>query len=421
MGHLIPGNPLGHMASPRVMAWVELILSTPVVLWAGWPLFVRGWQSVVNRSLNMFTLIAMGVGVAYLYSVVATIAPGIFPTSFRDASGKVGLYFEAAAVITALVLLGQVLELRARSQTSSAIRRSWASHPRRRGSSATMAREEDVPLEQVQVGQTPARSSRREGAGGRHDPRRHKRGGRVDDDRRVDSGRESTGRQGDRRHGQRHGQLHHAGREDRRRDTLLAQIVQMVSEAQRSRAPIQRLGRQGCRVVRSRRHRRRGVLTFVVWAVFGPQPALAYAVVNAVAVLIIACPCALGLGHADVDHGRRRPRRQRRCAHQERRGAGDHGEGGHAGRRQDRHAHRGQAAPRFGRAASGTRRSVHCCAWRPASNAAASIRWPRPSSPALRRGTSNLTDSAELSIAHRPGHHGNGGRPPRRARQPQAA
>jgi len=293
MGHLIPGNPFGHIASPRMMAWIELALATPVVLWAGWPLFMRGWQSLVNRNLNMFTLIAMGVGVAYLYSVVATILPGIFPMSFRDSTGKVGLYFEAAAAITALVLLGQVLELRARSQTSGAIRALLGLAPKTARLVGDDDREENIALEQVQVGQrlrvrpgekVPVDGNILEGASA------------VDESMMTGESIPVEKNVGDKVIG---GTLNGTGSfimraEKIGRDTLLSQIVQMVSEAQRSRAPIQRLADKVSAwfvpavILIS-------LLTFTLWAIFGPQPSLAYAVVNAVAVLIIACPCALGL------------------------------------------------------------------------------------------------------------------------------
>ncbi len=293
MGHMIPGNPLGHLASPRVTAWAELALATPVVLWAGWPLWVRGWQSIAHRSLNMFTLIALGVGVAYLYSVVATLAPGIFPASFRDADGKVGLYFEAAAVITTLVLLGQVLELRARSRTGGAIRALLGLAPKAARLVRDDGSEEDVPLEQVQVDQrlrvrpgekVPVDGTILEGTSA------------VDESMMTGESMPVEKHAGDRVIG---GTVNGTGgfimRAERiGRDTLLAQIVQMVSEAQRSRAPIQRLADLVASWFVPAVMGTAGV-TFVLWALLGPEPALAYAVVNAVAVLIIACPCALGL------------------------------------------------------------------------------------------------------------------------------
>ena len=293
MGHMIPGNPLMHLASPGVLAWVEWVLSTPVVLWAGWPLLVRGWQSLVNRSLNMFTLIAMGVSVAYLYSVVATIVPGIFPASFRDATGKVGLYFEAAAVIIALVLLGQVLELRAHSQTSGAIRALLRLAPKTARRIHDDGREEDIPLEQVQVGQ---RLRVRPGENVPVDGKLLDGTSAVDESMMTGESMPVTKRVGDPVTA---GTVNGTGSfvmqaQKIGRDTLLAQIVRMVSEAQRSRAPIQRLADTVAgwfvpAVILI------AAVTFVVWAIFGPQPSLAYAVVNAVAVLIIACPCALGL------------------------------------------------------------------------------------------------------------------------------
>jgi Cu+-exporting ATPase len=293
MGHLIPGNPFAHLGSPRAMAWVELILASPVVLWCGWPLLVRGWKSLVNRSLNMFTLIAIGISVAYLYSVVATISPGLFPASFRDHTGKVGLYFEAAAVITALVLLGQVLELRARSQTSGAIRALLGLAPKTARLIDDSETESDVPLEEVRVGQK----------------LRVRPGEKVPVDGVVVEGRSAIDESmmsgepvpvekqpGDKVSG---GTVNGTGgfvlrAEKVGSDTLLAQIVKMVGEAQRSRAPIQRLADSvaawfvpAILLI--------AVITFIAWAVFGPAPSMAYATVNAVAVLIIACPCALGL------------------------------------------------------------------------------------------------------------------------------
>src|SRR5437899_9668729 len=290
---MLPGEPLRHLMSPRVSAWVQLALATPVVLWAGWPFFVRGWASIINRSLNMFTLIALGTGTAYLYSVAATVAPGLFPESFRTHGGEVGLYFEAAAVITVLVLLGQVLELRARSQTSSAIKALLNLAPPTARRIRPDGAEEDVPLEAVQVG----------------DQLRVRPGERIPVDGVVVEGTSAvdesmvTGEPipvektpGSRVTG---GTVNGRGafvmRADRGgSETLLARIVQMVSEAQRTRAPIQRLADlvsawfvPAVVVI--------AVLTFVGWSLWGPEPRLAYGMVNAVAVLIIACPCALGL------------------------------------------------------------------------------------------------------------------------------
>jgi Cu+-exporting ATPase len=293
MGDMLPGQPLRHLIPGRVSAWLQLVLATPVVLWAGWPFFVRGWASIVNRSLNMFTLIALGTGMAYVFSVVGTIAPGLFPESFRAHGGEVGLYFEAAAVITVLVLLGQVLELRARSQTSSAIKALLNLAPPTARRVRPDGSEEDVPLEAVQVG----------------DLLRVRPGERVPVDGAVVEGASAvdesmvTGESipvekvpGSRVTG---GTVNGTGTVVMRAErvgseTLLARIVQMVGEAQRTRAPIQRLADQVSgwfvpTVVGV------AVLTFVGWSLWGPEPRLAYGLVNAVAVLIIACPCALGL------------------------------------------------------------------------------------------------------------------------------
>ncbi len=289
----LPGLPLHQLLPPAAMGWLELALAAPVVLWGGWPFFVRGGQSVALRSPNMFTLIALGVGLAFVYSVAAVLAPGLFPPSFRDASGQVGTYFEAAAVIVTLVLVGQVLELRARSQTGAAIRALLGLAPKTARRIRPDGGEEDVPLEHVQVG----------------DRLRVRPGEKVPVDGSVVEGRSAvdealvTGEPipvekelGSRLVG---GTVNGTGslvmRADKvGADTLLARIVQMVSQAQRSRAPIQRLADRVSAwfvpaVILI------AVGTFIVWAVRGPEPRMAYALVNAVAVLIIACPCALGL------------------------------------------------------------------------------------------------------------------------------
>jgi P-type Cu+ transporter len=290
---MLPGEPLRHLISSRAAAWLQLVLATPVVLWAGGPFFVRGWVSIVNRSLNMFTLIAIGTGTAYLYSVVGAIAPGVFPDSFRTHGGEIGLYFEAAAVITVLVLLGQVLELRARSQTSSAIKALLNLAPPTARRIRPDGTEEDVPLESVQVGdrlrvrpgeRVPVDGTVGEGASavdesmvtGESIPVEKVPGSRV-------TGGTVNGTGGFIMRAERVGS-----------ETLLARIVQMVSEAQRTRAPIQRLADQVSAwfvpaVVAV------AVLTFIGWSLWGPEPRFAYGLVNAVAVLIIACPCALGL------------------------------------------------------------------------------------------------------------------------------
>ena len=279
--------------SMLTVQWIEFALATPVVLWGGWPIFQRGWASLVNRSLNMFTLIALGTGVAYLYSVVAVVAPGIFPNVFRTPHGAVPVYFEAAAVIVTLVLLGQVLELRARSRTSDAIKKLLNLAPKTARRLKADSSEEDVAVETVQAG----------------DRLRVRPGERIPTDGVVQEGTSAvdeamiTGEPipvektaGSKVTG---GTVNGTGSlviEAKRvgADTLLAQIVRMVSEAQRSRAPIQKLadvvsGWFVPAVVGI------AALTFVVWAWIGPEPRLAYALVNAVAVLIIACPCALGL------------------------------------------------------------------------------------------------------------------------------
>ncbi len=293
MRHLLPGEPLEALLGHGALPWVELALATPVVLWGGWPFFVRGWRSVLARSLNMFTLIAIGVGVAYVYSVVGAALPGLFPDSLRDAHGAVGVYFEAAAAIVTLVLLGQVLELRARRRTGSAIRELLDLAPKTARRIAEDGSEADVPLGEVHPG----------------DRLRVRPGEKVPVDGEVLEGRSAvdesmitgepipTEKQvGDKVTG---ATVNQAGafvmRADRvGAETLLARIVAMVSEAQRTRAPIQRLvdtisGWFVPAVIVA------AVVTFAVWVLAGPEPRMAHAIVNAVAVLIIACPCALGL------------------------------------------------------------------------------------------------------------------------------
>lgn len=293
MGDLIPGQPFEGLLPGAWPQWIQFAMATPVVLWGGWPFFVRGVQSVRTMNLNMFTLIALGVGVAYVFSVVATVAPGIFPDAFRGMHGNVAVYFEAAAVITTLVLLGQVLELRARSQTSGAIRALLELAPPTAHRINDDGSEEEVSIDHLREG----------------DRLRVRPGEKVPVDGEIIEGRSSvdesmvTGEPipveknaGDKVTG---GTVNgtggfimkatHVGE-----DTMLSQIVKMVSEAQRSRAPIQRLADTvsgwfvPAVVVIS-------IITFIVWSLFGPEPAMAFATVNAVAVLIIACPCALGL------------------------------------------------------------------------------------------------------------------------------
>jgi Cu+-exporting ATPase len=292
MSDLVPGHPLERAISMTTLGWLQLALATPVVLWGGWPFFERAWQSLINRSLNMFTLIGLGVSVAYVYSVVALIFPAAFPASFRE-MGVVPVYFEAAAVITTLVLLGQVLELRARSRTGAAIKALLGLAPKIARRVRAEGIEEDVPLEHVKRG----------------DQLRVRPGEKVPVDGIVTDGASSvdesmiTGEAipiekhlGDQvvggtvnGNGSFIMRAEHVGTE-----TLLARIVQMVASAQRSRAPIQKLadviaGYFVPLVIAI------AVITFVAWASFGPEPRLAHGLINAVAVLIIACPCALGL------------------------------------------------------------------------------------------------------------------------------
>jgi Cu+-exporting ATPase len=284
---------LMQFASPRMWQWLEFILATPVVLWGGWPFFVRGWRSLVTRNLNMFTLIGLGTGMAYGFSVVGVLFPEIFPASFRGEGGEVAVYFEAAAAITTLVLLGQVMELRARSRTGAAIKALLGLAPK----TARLIREDgsevDVPLDQVKPG----------------DRLRVRPGEKIPVDGHVLEGASSVDEsmisgepipvekiKGERVTGATvNGTGSLVMRADRvGSETLLAQIVRMVSEAQRSRAPIQKLadvvaGYFVPVVVGI------SALTLVIWAAWGPNPRMAHAIVNAVAVLIIACPCAMGL------------------------------------------------------------------------------------------------------------------------------
>jgi Cu+-exporting ATPase len=284
---------LDALIAPGIAVWIQLILGTPVVLWAGAPFFQRGWESVVNRSLNMFTLIALGTGVAYLYSLVAALVPSLFPVSFRTPMGEVPLYFEAAAVITTLVLLGQVLELRARSQTNSAIRALLDLAPKDARLVRDDGTEDDVALESVVPGQRlrvrPGEKVPVDGVvldghsavdesmiSGEPLPVEKSPGDKV-------TGATVNGTGGFVMRAERVGS-----------DTLLAQIVHMVAEAQRTRAPIQKLADTvagwfvpAVIIV--------AIAAFIAWSMFGPPPAMGFALLNAVAVLIIACPCALGL------------------------------------------------------------------------------------------------------------------------------
>ncbi len=293
MADMLPGMPLQHALPGAWLPWIEFLLASPVVLWGGWPFFERGWASVVNRSTNMFTLIAMGTGVAYIYSVAAALAPGIFPASFREMSGRPAVYFEAAAAIVTLVLLGQVLEVRARSRTGAAIRALLDLAPRTARVLRDNSAEEDIRLDRVKVGdhlrvrpgeKVPVDGVVLEGQSwvdesmitGESAPVERTPGSRV-----IGATVNSSG-----------SFIMRAERVGS--ETLLAQIVRMVAQAQRSRAPIQRLADKVAgwfvpAVVAI------AIVTFIVWVFLGPEPRLAHAIVNAVAVLIIACPCALGL------------------------------------------------------------------------------------------------------------------------------
>lgn len=289
--HLIPA--LHHTIPKEVSAWIQFVLATPVVLWAGWPFFQRGWASLKTRNLNMFTLIAMGTGIAWLYSVVALLAPQLFPPAFRGSDGTVPVYFEAAAVIVVLVLLGQVLELRARDRTSGAIRALLGLSPKTARRIASDGSEAEVALEDVMVG----------------DLLRVRPGEKVPVDGLVEEGRSTldealvtgesmplTKEVGNRVIG---GTINQTGAlviraEAVGRDTMLSRIVQMVADAQRSRAPIQRLADQvaGWFVPAVLAI---AIIAFGAWSIWGPEPRFTYGLVAAVAVLIIACPCALGL------------------------------------------------------------------------------------------------------------------------------
>ncbi|MFW2448488.1 MAG: heavy metal translocating P-type ATPase [Qipengyuania pacifica] len=293
MSDMAPGLSFDRLIEPARAQWAQFALATPVVLWGAWPFFVRAIQSLKTRNLNMFTLIGFGVAIAYLFSVVATVAPDLFPAAFRDHSGRVGVYFEAAAVITTLVLLGQVLELKARGSTSSALRALLELAPPSAVKIFGSGDEREVPLDQLTTG----------------DRLRVRPGDKVPVDGEIEEGSSAIDESmisgeplpvakqaGDTVIG---GTVNQTGGFVMRatgvgKDTMLSKIVQMVAEAQRSRAPIQRLADQvagwfvpAVVVI--------AIATFVVWGIWGPAPALAYALVNAIAVLIIACPCALGL------------------------------------------------------------------------------------------------------------------------------
>ncbi|HXG50807.1 MAG TPA: heavy metal translocating P-type ATPase [candidate division Zixibacteria bacterium] len=289
----LPGKPVHSSFSPHLLNWLQLTLATPVVLWGGRPFFERGWASIVNRSLNMFTLISIGVGTAYVYSVGATAFPGAFPESFRGHGGEVAVYFDAAAIITTLVLLGQVLELRARSETGKAIKALLGLAPKTARVILPDGTEADIPLERVKPGdrlrvrpgeKIPVDGVVLEGSTSVDEsmitgepipvekvPRSRVTGGTVNGTGSFVMRAERVGS-----------------------ETLLAQIVRMVAEAQRSRAPIQKLADTVAAYFVPAVVVVAGI-TFVAWAVAGPEPAMAYALLNSIAVLIIACPCALGL------------------------------------------------------------------------------------------------------------------------------
>ncbi len=294
MGSHVLGMRLNGLLPTNISHWIQFALSTPVVLWAGWPFFQRGWASVVRRSLNMFSLIALGTGTAYLYSLVAIFLPGLFPAGFRDMDGAVPVYFEAAAVITVLVLLGQVLELRAREQTGGAIRALLNLAPKTARRLKDDGPDEEIPLEQVQLGD---RLRVRPGDGVPVDGTVLEGSGSVDESMVTGESMPVEKHSGDQLIG---GTVNGAGstlvmRADKvGTDTMLAQIVDMVAKAQRSRAAIQRVADTVSGyfvpVVLAV-----ALLAFAAWALLGPAPALSYALIAAVSVVIIACPCALGL------------------------------------------------------------------------------------------------------------------------------
>ena len=293
MGSHIPALGMHELVSPQISTWIQFALSTPVVLWAGWPFFQRAWASIIHRSLNMFSLIGLGTGSAYLYSLAATFAPDLFPAGFHGMGGTVAVYFEAAAVITVLVLLGQVLELRAREQTGGAIRALLNLAPKTARRLKSDGQDEEVALELIQVGD---RLRVRPGDGVPVDGEVLEGKGAVDESMVTGESMPVAKKPSDKLIG---GTVNGTGslvmRADKvGADTMLARIVTMVSEAQRSRAPIQAMADKvsGYFVPAVLAV---AVLAFVAWAAWGPAPALSYALIAAVSVLIIACPCALGL------------------------------------------------------------------------------------------------------------------------------
>ena len=354
VSEFLPGQPLQHALSPAWMTWSQFVLATPVVLWGGWPFFVRGWASVVNRHLNMFTLIALGVGAAYGFSVVATLAPGVFPASFRTHGGQVGVYFEPAAVIVVLVLLGQVLELRARSRTGAAIRKLLGLTPATARRVDAEGLEQDVALDQVQVGdRLRVRPGERVPVDGARPGRRHERG-RVDADRRADPGREDGGQHGHRWHRERHRHLRHGGPAGRQRHAAGADC-----------APGQRGTAIACTDSAPRRHRRRLVrpdrhhrgrhhLRRVGGG--GSRAALRACAGERGGRAHHRVPVRARPRDADVDHGRHGTRGRDRRAVAKCRESRGHGAGRRRRRGQDRDADRRQTNPPHRRSTAG----VHC-------------------------------------------------------------
>jgi P-type Cu+ transporter len=381
MGEMV-ALPVRDWIGHQTASYLEFVLATPIILWAALPFFRRGWDSIVNRSPNMWTLISIGVAAAYLYSLVATFLPGVFPEQYRMGHG-VGTYFEAAVVIVTLVFVGQVLELRARERTGDAIRALLDLAPKTARRILPDGSEYDAPLENIMEG----------------DRLRVRPGDAVPVDGKVIEGRSSldesmlTGESmpvekgpGDAVTGatiNKNGSLViEAGKVGS--DTVLAQIVAMVSNARRSRAPIQGLADRVSAVFVPTVVAI-AIIAFIVWLIFGPEPALVFAIASAVSVLIIACPCALGARHADLDHHGGGARRAGGRADQRRRGTGAHGRCRYADRGQDRHPDHGQTEADGRRGAWATSPRPTCCRWLQRWSAARNTRWPRRSSREPRR------------------------------------
>jgi Cu+-exporting ATPase len=332
---------LHHIVPAGVSAWIQFAFSTPVILWAAFPFFQRAWVSIVRRSLNMFSLIALGTGAAYLYSLVAIFAPDRFPAGFHGMDNTVPVYFEAASVIIVLVLLGQVLELRARERTGGAIRALLNLAPKTARRLRDNGDDDEILLADVHPGD---RLRVRPGAGVPVDGTVLEGNSAVDESMVTGESMPVAKQPGDRLIG---GTVNGTGSLVMRADkvgagTMLAQIVALVAEAQRSRAPIQRMADtvSGYFVPAVLAV---ALVSFAAWAFWGPPPALSYGLIAAVSVLIIACPCAHGPRDAHEHWCRHRQRRRRRRADQIRRHVGAHGKGRHPGRRQNRHPHRRQA------------------------------------------------------------------------------